>query len=82
MSLTGKITMGVLNIIKPGKGSFSDAEKLKKKARKENEEFYFSFPKNRKAAYSLLPGTPRECMIIDPVNKKIMINASYTYMAV
>ena len=67
MSLTGKITMGVLRIIKPGKGSFSDLEKLKKKARKENEGFSFSYPKNRKAAYSLLPGTPRECMIIDPV---------------
>ena len=33
MSLTGKSTMGVLRIIKPGKGSFSDLEKMKKKAR-------------------------------------------------
>lgn len=62
--------MGVLKIIKPGKGSFSDLEKLKKKARKENEGFSFSFPKNRKAAYSLLPGTQRECMIIDPITGK------------
>ena len=75
MSVIGSLTMGLLRVIKPGKGSFSDPEKLKEKARRENESFSFSYPKNRKAEYRLLNGTERECLIIDPVRRKNMDKA-------
>ena len=70
MSISGNLAMGLLRAFHPGKGSFSDLEKLKEKARRENEGFRFSFPKNRRAEYRLLPGTQRECLIIDPVKRK------------
>ena len=70
MSLSGNIAMVLLRLIKPGKGSFSNLEKLKKKAKKENEGFEFSMPKSRKAVFSLLPGMEKECLIIRPTELK------------
>lgn len=66
MSLSGNAAMAVLRLIKPGKGSFADEEKSRKKAEKENRAFRFSLPGNKKADYSLLPGTERPCLIIRP----------------
>ena len=66
MSLSGNAAMALLRLIKPGKGSFSDIEKLRKRAEKENGSFVFSMPKSRKAVFSLLPDTERECLIIQP----------------
>ena len=70
MSVSGNIAMGILRIVKPGKGSFTDLEKCLVKAKKENDSFRFSMPKNQKADYELLSGTERECLIIRPKKRK------------
>ena len=66
MSVSGNAAMAILRLIKPGKGSFADTKKSKKKADKENAAFRFSLPGNKKAVYSLLSGTQRPCLIIRP----------------
>ncbi len=66
MSLSGNAAMAVLRLMRPGKGSFADEEKSRKKADKENKAFRFSLPGNKKAVYSLLSGTERPCLIIRP----------------
>ena len=60
------MAMGLLRLIKPGKGSFKDVEKQKEKARKENESFLFSLPKSRKAEYHVLKETQYPCLCIRP----------------
>ena len=64
--------MGMLRLIKPGKNSYgkSTPEKLRKKAREENEGFVFSLPKNKKTQYSLTDGTEHPCLVIRPKNLK------------
>lgn len=68
MSISGKIAMGILRQIQPGKNSYgkSTPEKLREKARKENARFVFSLPKNRKADYHVLVGTEYPCLTIRP----------------
>lgn len=70
MSISGKASMALMRMVKPGKGSFSDLGKLREKARRENEGFTFSYPRSGKTHYKLAEGTPRECLIIDPVKKR------------
>lgn len=70
MSISGKASMALMRMVKPGKGSFSDLGKLREKARRENEGFTFSYPRSGKAHYRLAEGTPRECLIIDPVKRR------------
>ena len=79
MSLSGSITMAILRIIRPGKGSFSDVEKSKKKAEKENAAFVFSMPKSRKAKLSLLTGAAKPCLIIQP-NKRANTDKAILYI--
>lgn len=66
MSLSGNVAMAILRVIQPGKGSFADIDKSKKKAEKENAAFVFSVPKSRTAKFSLLQDTEKPCLIIDP----------------
>ena len=66
MSLSGNLAMGLLRWIKPGKGSFSDLEKLRERARRENEGFTLRMPRNRKAECVLLPDTALPCMVVKP----------------
>ena len=66
MSLSGNLAMGLLRRIKPGKGSFSDLEKLRQRARRENEGFTLRMPRNRKAECVLLPDTTLPCMVVKP----------------
>ena len=66
MSLSGNLTMGLLRRIKPGKGSFSDLEKLRARARRENESFTLRMPKHRNAECVLLPDTALPCMVVKP----------------
>lgn len=66
MSLSGRLAMALLRLIKPGKGSFKGVEKQKEKARKENEAFVFSLPKSRKAEYEVKRDTALPCLIIRP----------------
>lgn len=76
MSLSGNAAMAILRVIQPGKGSFADIDKSKKKAEKENAAFVFSVPKSRKAKFSLLQDTEKPCLIIDPKKR------SYTDKAI
>ena len=66
MSLSGSLAMGLLRWIKPGKGSFSDLEKLRERAQRENEGFTLRMPRNRKAECVLLPETTLPCMVVRP----------------
>ena len=66
MSLSGDIAMRLLRWIKPGKGSFSDLEKLQAQARKENERFSLRMPRNRNAECVLLPVTDLPCIVVRP----------------
>ena len=66
MSLSGNLAMGLLRWIKPGKGSFSDLEKLRQRARRENEGFTLRMPRNRSAECVLLPDTALPCMVVRP----------------
>ena len=66
MSLSGNLTMRLLRLIRPGKGSFSDLEKLRERARRENEGFTPRMPRNRKAECVLLPDTTLPCMVVKP----------------
>ena len=66
MSLSGSLAMGLLRRIQPGKGSFSDLEKLRERAQRENEEFTLRMPRNRKAECVLLPKTTLPCMVARP----------------
>lgn len=66
MSLSGNISISILRLIKSGKGSFTDLEKMREKAKKENESFRFTMPKDKKSEYRLLPDTKLPCLIIKP----------------
>lgn len=66
MSISGNIAMGLLRLIKPGKGSFRGMEEQKERARKENEAFVFSLPKSRKAEYHVMEETEYPCLCIRP----------------
>ncbi|MBQ9155884.1 MAG: alpha/beta hydrolase [Eubacterium sp.] len=70
MSLSGSIAMAVLRLVKPGRGSFTDVEKSRRKAEKENAAFTFSMPKSKKADLALLPETEKPCLIIRPHRRK------------
>ena len=64
MSVSGDIAIKILRLIHPGKGSFKDIEKFRKKAAKENAKSQFVMPKNKKADYELAEGTEYPCLII------------------
>lgn len=66
MSLSGNLAMGLLRWIRPGKGSFSDLEKLRERARRENEGFVLRMPKHRRAECILLPDKDLPCMVVRP----------------
>ena len=46
MSVSGDIAIKIMRLIHPGKGSFKDIEKCRKKAAKENAKAKFVMPKN------------------------------------
>lgn len=70
MSISGNVAMAILRRIQPGKGYYGNVEKSRRKARKENDAFVFTYPKTRKAELSLLPGAQKPCLIIRPHNRK------------
>ena len=49
MSVSGTMAMALLRLVKPGKGSFSDLDKCRERARRENEGFVFRMPKSKRA---------------------------------
>ena len=66
MSLSGDLAMRILRAVQPGKGSYSDLEKCRAKAKKENEGFVFSCPKDRRVTYKLVKHAPKPCLIMRP----------------
>ena len=66
MSLSGNLAMGLLRLVRPGKGSFADLEKSRAKADRENARFVFTVPKSRKADFRLLEDAEKPCLIIRP----------------
>ena len=66
MSLSGNLAMGLLRRFKPGKGSFSDLEKRRRRARRENEGFALRMPRHRNAECALMPDTSLPCMVVSP----------------
>lgn len=70
MSISGNLAIGILRLVKPGKGSYKDIEKQKEKARKENAAFVFSLPKSKKADYEVLENVAMPCLIIRPKQRK------------
>lgn len=70
MSLSGNIAIKIMRFIHPGKGSFKDIEKCRRKAAKENARSKFVMPTNRKAEYELVKDTEYPCLIIRSRKKK------------
>ena len=66
MSIKGDVAFALFRPLKLVNKASSDVEKLKERAKKENEKFVFKMPQSEKAEFSLLPGTERECLIIRP----------------
>ena len=64
MSLSGDIAIKIMRLIHPGKGSFKNIEKCRKRAEKENAKAKFIMPKNRKVKYELVDNTEYPCLII------------------
>lgn len=74
MSVSGNIAIKILRFIHPGKGSFKNIEKSRKKAEKENSKFSFSMPKSRKAIFKLADNTEYPCLIIRSKKSEICNN--------
>lgn len=66
MSISGSLTMDVLRALQPGKGSYRDLSKLRRRAERENASFRFSLPHGRGISCRLVPGTERPCPVIRP----------------
>ncbi|MBQ3692329.1 MAG: alpha/beta hydrolase fold domain-containing protein [Clostridia bacterium] len=81
MSVSGDIAIKILRLIHPGKGSFKDIEKFRKRAEKENAKAGFVMPKNRKAKYELADGTEYPCLIVrSKKNKSADTNKAVLYI--
>lgn len=68
MSASGDLAMGLLRLLKPGKGAYgrSAPDKLREKAHRENERFVFSLPKSRRVDCETVAGTARPCLVLRP----------------
>lgn len=70
MSITGNLSMGILRLVKPGKGSFNDLEKIRNRAARENAAFKYKEPANRHVSCELVSGPKRPCPVIAPRNAR------------
>ena len=64
MSVSGNIATSLLQLLHPGKGSFRDVEKSRKRAAKENERGRFIMPRDKRALYELVSETEYPCLIL------------------
>ena len=70
MSASGNLAMAALRLIHPGRGGFSDYERCRRRADRENARFKFAMPRHRGADFELAEGTEKPCLVIRPKRLK------------